>query len=80
MVSKNLLAEYGKVSVELEFAQERYNAVRAEVIKHVQLDQEEANKASKVPQTETVATEQEPMDTVPELEPKQEQKPKISKK
>jgi chaperonin cofactor prefoldin len=46
MVTKNLLADYGQASVELEFAQERYNQIRAEIVKQIQFDQEQAKLAS----------------------------------
>jgi hypothetical protein len=46
MVTKNLLAEYGQASVELEFAQERYNQIRDEIVKQIQFDQEQAKLAS----------------------------------
>ncbi|MDD4804036.1 MAG: hypothetical protein PHN69_02580 [Candidatus Pacebacteria bacterium] len=64
MVSKNLLAEYGQASIELEIAQTRYNQIRVEIEKQIQADQEQAKQeqAKQVPDLE--------------LEPKQEQKPK----
>ena len=46
MVTKNLLADYGQASVELEFAQERYNQIRAEIVKQIQFDQEQAKPTS----------------------------------
>ncbi len=63
MVSKNLLADYGQASVELEFAQERYNRIRAEIVKQIQFDQEQAQIAS---QKEEEQSNKQPTDNVVE--------------